>query len=50
MLPRSWKDNLRRLRASDTTLTELSLMYTPTGDDPGLLRELGGALVDNSLI
>ena len=42
-----WKDNLRRL-ASDTTLTALSLIYTDPRDD--LLRELGGALADNSTL
>ena len=44
----SWEHNVRRLRDSDTTLTELSLTYTSIGEDRW--RELGEALSDNSTL
>ena len=44
----SWEHNVRRLRDSDTTLTELSLTRTSIGEDRW--RELGEALSDNSTL
>ena len=44
----SWEHNVRRLRDSDTTLTELKLTHTSIGEDR--LRELGEALADNSTL
>jgi Ran GTPase-activating protein (RanGAP) involved in mRNA processing and transport/cold shock CspA family protein len=44
----SWEHNVRRLRDSDTTLTELRLTHTSIGEDR--LRELGEALADNSTL
>ena len=43
----SWEHNVRRLRDSDTTLTELSLTRS-IGEDRW--RELGEALSDNSTL
>ena len=44
----SWEHNVRRLRGSDTTLTELRLARTSIGEDRW--RELGEALSDNSTL
>ena len=44
----SWEHNVRRLRDSDTTLTELSLTRTSVWEDRW--RELGEALSDTSTL